>query len=105
MLTRMLTHVLESPVPTNRAVYSSRLQLPFDHMPDHTVISIDDVDHPGGTEPAGIERLPACGRIERGPSPQGFAGVSPRFDPQDRRVEFGEVGVGVVETLGHDRGP
>jgi hypothetical protein len=28
-----------------------------------------------------------------------------RIDPKDRRIEFGEIGVGIVEPLCHDRGP
>ena len=68
----------------------------------HDVVSVlEDVDDTDRPERAGVERLPAGGRIEkRAVQPQGVTSAA-RFCAHDGSFEPVSVGVGVVETLGH----
>jgi hypothetical protein len=91
MLPGVLLHVLEATAPVNLPADWPRFQLPFDHMPDHLVVSIDHVDDHGGAELTSIEGLPAGGRIEGGPIQHHGATIAMRFDPENRRVELGQI--------------
>ena len=60
---------------------------------------VDHVHDIGVAEPAGVERLAAGGGIERGAVEVDPPAVVRAVD--DGGVELGQVGVGVVQALGH----
>src|SRR4051812_24134363 len=65
MLTRVLLHVFEAPRPVDHTVDGAGCDWPLDHVQNHTVVAIDDIDHARVPEPASVEWLSARRRIER----------------------------------------
>ena len=64
MLTGVLLHVIEAPVPVDAAVSLRRgvrpaATEPRQHVEDRAVVLVDDVDDRSGAERAGVERLTA----------------------------------------------
>ena len=102
MLSRVLLHVLEAAIPVDPPVRRARQHLAFDDVQHHSVITIDDVHHARVTEGAGIEGLTTRRRIEgRAVENGGCATLRVADHVEDRGVEFLQVGVGVVEAIGH----
>ena len=104
VLAGVLLHVLEAARPVDRARGTRSLAAAsrFDHVQDRAVVPIDDVDDARAAERAGVERLAAGCRIERGAVEHDGRRPSCAPTPTICGVELGQVRIGVVETLGHD---
>ena len=66
MLTGVLLHVIEPAGPVDDAVHRVVRERRVQHVQDVAVLLVDDVDDAGAAQRAGVERLPAGGRIEGG---------------------------------------
>src|SRR6185503_19232241 len=73
----------------------------FDDVRDRAVFFVDDVDDTERADGAGIERLPAGGRIKGGAIEGDEEAIATVVDALDRRLKRPEIRVGVVEALGH----
>ncbi len=98
VLAAVLLHVVESPGPVDEA-----LDFIHGHRRGQAVTDllalVDDVDHGNALNPARVVRLSARSRIERRPVQIDFARIAAPLD--DARPKLFEVGVAVVEALGH----
>ena len=98
MLSGVLLHVIEPAHPVDLAAHAVLGQWGGQEM-DDPVVLVRDIPHLHTSKPPGVEGLAAGGRVEGG---------AVEIDPppivrtvDDVGLELAEVGVGVVETLGH----
>ena len=113
VLAGVLLHVLEpaGPVDVARDDLDGRvadpthgdLDLALDQVDDRAVLPLDDVEHAGAAERAGVEGLAARRRVERGAIEHDARAASGVADAHQPGVEGLEIRVEVVETLGHGR--
>ncbi len=105
VLAGVLLHVVESPCPIDAPVHGSRRQLAVEDVQDAAVVPIDHVHDRRGAEVADVEWLPAGRRIKRRAveedANEASMSIRSRFDSHDRRVELGDVGIVVVNAVGH----
>ena len=69
----------------------------------HAIVAIDHLDDLRGSEPAGVVWLTAGRGIEgRSIEHDRASPIVGRRHIEDARIELGQIGIGVVETLGHE---
>ena len=101
VLPGVLLHVIEPAHPVDVPAHTRvLLELAIDEMADGAVLLLEDIEHLGLVERARVERLAARGRIERRPIERHLPLLPLLLDVADDGIEFDQVGVGVVETLG-----
>ncbi len=102
MLAGVLLHVIEAARPVDLAVDTGAdRERPVDEMDQPAVVLVHDVHHGAAAEAAEIVRLAARGRVERGFAERHREAVGARLTGGDLGIELVQVGVGVVEALGH----
>ena len=100
VLAGVLLHVVEAAGPVEGAVDGPVWSGSGEAVRD-AVVLVDDFDNGDAGDGAGIEGLAAGGGVERGAVEVDGAAVVGAVE--DTGGEFAEVGVGVVEALGHGR--
>jgi hypothetical protein len=100
VLTGVLLHVIEAARPIDEGIDLYDWRGGRGEAVSDAVVLIDDVDHGDAGERAGIEGLAAGGGIEGGAVEVDGEAVGRAV--YDAGAEVVDVGIGVVETFGHD---
>jgi hypothetical protein len=82
---------------------ATRLEVAVRNVEDGTILAFDHVDNRHIIQPAGVVRLAAGGRVERGLVEDDCFARAMVFDRRNHGLELGQVGISVVEALGHSR--
>ena len=100
MLSRMLLHVIEAPVPIDVPAHARvRLELAIDQMADSAVFLVEHIENHCLADRAGVEGLAAGRRVEGCAIEDDLPAVVLPADLTDDGVEFDQVGIGVVEAF------
>ena len=100
MLAGVLLHVIEAAVPLDAAPDSADTEWGAEEM-DDALAFVHDIQNRDVVHPPAIERLTTRGGIEGGAIEVDTGTVTALID--HIRVELAKVGVGVIQSLGHER--
>src|SRR5260370_41093168 len=99
MLTRVLMHVIEAPLPVDDAGDFGLSQRGAQNGRNPAIVVIHHLAHRHTAERAGVERLPARSGIERCPVQVDAPVVRARID--DASPEFSQITVAVGKAIRH----